>query len=352
MEGINNFNLKEIYKLNSSSVKGDNGIVLIIGGSEIYTGAPYFATISAYRSGCDLVYIFTPNGELKRLCPEAVVCLLTGKNVNNNRDDNENKNNDHVINYGTYNKHKDTDYDWILSRITVCIVGCGLGRVDFMLMKKIMEILLKIKVPVVFDGDGLNYFNYFMYCTDFCILTPNFNEFKKLKIMFSSISGDICFLDSKGSAGECKSNSIDEFRDIMCLKNKKALLKLNDLEMVNNIAELNNLITRQRQIKPETSDKTKVYIVKKGKIDLITDLSHCIAVDAEGSLKRCAGQGDILCGLISGLINKKIDIMVSLEVACRIMRRAASMAYRKFKRSLMASDILEFVRFAVNEFLE
>src|SRR5919197_1777381 len=43
-----------------SSKKGDNGIVLIVGGSRRYHGAPIIASMAALRSGTDLVYTAVP----------------------------------------------------------------------------------------------------------------------------------------------------------------------------------------------------------------------------------------------------------------------------------------------------
>jgi ADP-dependent NAD(P)H-hydrate dehydratase len=43
-----------------SSRKGDNGTVLIAGGSRFYHGAPVLATMGALRSGADLVYTAVP----------------------------------------------------------------------------------------------------------------------------------------------------------------------------------------------------------------------------------------------------------------------------------------------------
>ncbi len=44
----------------SLSRKGDNGIVLIAGGSRFYHGAPVLASIAALRSGADIVYTAVP----------------------------------------------------------------------------------------------------------------------------------------------------------------------------------------------------------------------------------------------------------------------------------------------------
>ena len=44
----------------SKSRKGENGIVLVVGGSYIYHGAPILSSIAALRSGTDLVYTSVP----------------------------------------------------------------------------------------------------------------------------------------------------------------------------------------------------------------------------------------------------------------------------------------------------
>jgi hydroxyethylthiazole kinase-like uncharacterized protein yjeF len=79
----------------SKSHKGDNGRVIVIGGSKDYVGAPVFAALGAVSGGADLVYLFvpknnfvvsrkfTPNilvksfaGDSEKLTPEAVSAIL------------------------------------------------------------------------------------------------------------------------------------------------------------------------------------------------------------------------------------------------------------------------------------
>ena len=43
-----------------SSRKGDNGKVLVLGGSYIYHGAPALASLAALKTGADLVYTCVP----------------------------------------------------------------------------------------------------------------------------------------------------------------------------------------------------------------------------------------------------------------------------------------------------
>lgn len=59
-----------------SRYKGNNGRVLIFGGSQEYTGAPYYSAVSALRAGADLSHIFCPDEALvpiKCYSPEIIV---------------------------------------------------------------------------------------------------------------------------------------------------------------------------------------------------------------------------------------------------------------------------------------
>ena len=61
----------------SDSKKGDNGIVLIAGGSRFYHGAPILATAAALRSGSDLVYTAVPRSIINpvRAFSPAIIAL-------------------------------------------------------------------------------------------------------------------------------------------------------------------------------------------------------------------------------------------------------------------------------------
>ena len=69
-----------------SGLKGDLGRIAIIGGSPEYTGAPYFAAISALRTGSDLVYILTQQEAavpIKSYSPDLIVMPLLNQEGEN-----------------------------------------------------------------------------------------------------------------------------------------------------------------------------------------------------------------------------------------------------------------------------
>ena len=62
-----------------SSRKGENGKVLVVGGSYIYHGAPVLASLAALRSGTDLVYTAVPKNNVqatRSISPDLIVIPL------------------------------------------------------------------------------------------------------------------------------------------------------------------------------------------------------------------------------------------------------------------------------------
>ena len=67
-----------------SSRKGDNGILLVIGGSRIYHGAPILASLAALRAGTDLVYTAVPKSNVnatRTASPNFIVLPLSDERL-------------------------------------------------------------------------------------------------------------------------------------------------------------------------------------------------------------------------------------------------------------------------------
>ena len=69
-----------LYKLfpafNSSQYKGQNGKLVVVGGSLQYTGAPFYSAIASLKGGGDLAYIFCTflsSTPIKSYSPEVIV---------------------------------------------------------------------------------------------------------------------------------------------------------------------------------------------------------------------------------------------------------------------------------------
>ncbi|MFC1800899.1 NAD(P)H-hydrate dehydratase [Nanoarchaeota archaeon] len=75
-------NIKTLMKRKKTSHKGENGFVLVVGGSEDYTGTLVLVGLAALRSGCDLVTVAAPEKvawAVNCLSEDLVTKKLTGK---------------------------------------------------------------------------------------------------------------------------------------------------------------------------------------------------------------------------------------------------------------------------------
>ncbi|XP_041970935.1 ATP-dependent (S)-NAD(P)H-hydrate dehydratase [Aricia agestis] len=154
-----------IPPLSGSSHKGQAGRIGIVGGSLEYTGAPYFAAISALKVGADLVHVFCSASSapiIKSYSPELIVHPLLD--------------------------HKDAISEispW-LDRLHAIVIGPGLGRADktFETVSQLIGIIKEKKIPLVIDADGLFLITQQpALIKDFSspiILTPNKIEFERL----------------------------------------------------------------------------------------------------------------------------------------------------------------------------
>ncbi|CAG9795080.1 unnamed protein product [Diatraea saccharalis] len=156
---------KCIPTLDDKKHKGQAGRIGIVGGSMEYTGAPYFAGISALKVGADLVHIFCTSSAaivIKSYSPELIVHPLLDK--------------DNAI---------VTVSPW-LDRLHAVVIGPGLGREPniFDVVAELIKIIEDKKIPLVIDADGLflisNKPELLKNFSSPVILTPNKIEYDRL----------------------------------------------------------------------------------------------------------------------------------------------------------------------------
>lgn len=155
--------LLRIKNRNLSSHKGQNGRVLIIGGSKDYSGAPALAALSSLKSGADLAVIACPSivsSPIRSYSPDLMVQSLSKKHI----------------------KPKDVDKILELStRADALVVGCGAGREDET-AEALNLIIQKVDKPLVIDADALKLLDLDLIKNfdDEIVLTPHAAEFKSL----------------------------------------------------------------------------------------------------------------------------------------------------------------------------
>lgn len=183
---------KSLYKiipaLTEDKHKGQAGRIGVVGGSLEYTGAPFFAAITALKVGADLSHVFCTKEAapvIKSYSPELIVHPLLDNDV-------------------------EKIMPW-LERLHVLVIGPGLGRDEkiFQNVEGLINICRLLQKPLVIDADGLfliskkpdlikNYPG--------IILTPNVLEYKRLfntdQPNILGMFGDKCIVIKKGQTDE------------------------------------------------------------------------------------------------------------------------------------------------------
>ncbi|RWR96834.1 hypothetical protein CKAN_02623700 [Cinnamomum micranthum f. kanehirae] len=301
--------------------KGQAGKIAVIGGCREYTGAPYFAAISALKIGADLSHVFCTKDAgtvIKSYSPELIVHPVLEESYSV-RDDEK---------VSVFRTVIAEVAKW-MERFDCIVVGPGLGRDPFLLLytvnlqgfrfltfslqdtvREIMKLARASSVPLVIDGDGL-----FLVTNNLdlvrgyplAVLTPNVNEYKRLI-----------------------QNVLD--------------CEVNDQEAVQ------QLLSLARRIDGPT-------ILRKGKGDLISDGDTFVLVNNDGSPRRCGGQGDILSGSVAvfsawarqqaSALNEdpSNSVQSPMVLGCMagavLLRKAAALAFANKKRATLTTDIIE-----------
>ena len=145
------------------SRKGDNGKVLIVGGSYIYHGAPVLSSLAALRSGSDLVYTCIPKinaSSTRSISPDLIVIPMA----------------DSKLTRGTVNK--------MLGQVPVDIdstaIGMGLAIQDVEAIKLLVKSLLDRNVRISLDASSLVKEILPIIEGQNVIVTPHSGEFKRL----------------------------------------------------------------------------------------------------------------------------------------------------------------------------
>ena len=142
--------------------KGDSGRLLVIGGSEVYSGAPTLVSLGAMRTGVDIVYLAAPAKTayaISSMSPDLITIKLEGNNLK-------------PSNIETLKPY--------LSIVDAVAMGPGLGlnseTAEF--VKFCIEEVEKAGKPLLLDADGLKAFAKFKRPLKVpLVLTPHAGEY-------------------------------------------------------------------------------------------------------------------------------------------------------------------------------
>jgi len=236
----------KLPKRAKNSHKGDNGRVLIIGGSRDYTGAVALAGLAALRSGVDWVTIAAPEKvgyAINALSPDLVVKKYKG-------DD--------------FCASRAKDILKFEKEFNAVLIGNGIGMHASSFVKKYVR---ETKKPLVIDADAIKAIR--LQDIKNAIITPHKGEFKTL----------------------LKNSKLNESNYKKYLKNNIIILK----------GPIDNIITSSKTYQNKTGN---AGMTKAGTGDVLAGL--CVGFIGQGlSLKQSAINAAYFNGLAGDILLKK-----------------------------------------------
>ncbi len=127
-----------INRTPANSHKKSLGSVLIIGGSKLYQGAPFLAGKAALRSGAGLVTVAVPKNA--GILNAGIFSLIT-RRINDSG-------------IGFFTKESTDEILNLVKSVDVVVVGPGIS--DNQSSLEMIESIMDLNMPVVFDADALN----------------------------------------------------------------------------------------------------------------------------------------------------------------------------------------------------
>jgi NAD(P)H-hydrate epimerase len=119
--------------------KGEFGRLLVIGGSEVYSGAPTLVALAAYRTGTDLVFVAAPEKAalaISSASPSLITLKLPGENL--------------------VPSHVGLLREYLEKSSAVALgPGLGMGKQTIAAVRRIVALAIQRKKPLLLDADGL-----------------------------------------------------------------------------------------------------------------------------------------------------------------------------------------------------
>ena len=262
---------KFISPRKSSSRKGDNGIVLVVGGSYIYHGAPILSSIAALRCGTDLVYTCVPKINVtstRSISPNLIVIPLV----------------DQKLTRGAVNKLVGA----LPRNLDSATIGMGLAIQERNSLLVLVKSLLDRDVRLSLDASALVPEVLPLLKNKNVVVTPHAGEFKRL-------------------FGEVPPNS-----------------KIQRIKLVEKNAK-----------------EYGITVLLKGATDVISNGNTTYLYEKKIPAMTVGGTGDVLSGLVAGMLSKSRNALESAASAAFINGLAGKSAQKKLGLHMTSMDLLD-----------
>jgi hydroxyethylthiazole kinase-like uncharacterized protein yjeF len=274
--------LKNIYKERSrESKKYDFGLLIVIGGSDLYSGSPALSAMAAFKSGVDMVRVLAPKRAadiIASFSPNLAAYPLEGKYFD--KEDLAT-----VISMTESAKA-------VARGNTAVAIGGGMGR-SREVQEVILEYLSQVSVPVVIDADAIH-----------------------------AIGGK---------------PEIISGRPFLITPHAYEFFVLTGREI--------SKLTEEEKIKvvQEEAGRLKTTILLKGPADIISDGKE-VALNKTGSpYLTKGGTGDSLAGICGALMARGIEAFTAAQAAAYINGKAGEIASQRLREGMLATELIETI---------
>lgn len=271
---------KFIPARNSNSRKGDNGTVLVVGGSYIYHGAPILSSLAALRCGTDLVYTAIPKVNVqstRAISPNLIVIPLV----------------DQKLTRGAVRKL----LGQIPKSLDSATIGMGLAIQDTEALKVLVKSLIDSDVRLSLDASALVSDILPLIPNTNSVVTPHVGEFKRL------------FGDSPPSNLKQRINMVEKY-----------------------------------------AKEFSVTVLLKGSTDVISDGKNTYLNPKKTPAMTVGGTGDVLSGLVAGMLSKNRNPLESAVTATYINGQAGKIVQRNVGLHMTSMDLIDVLPQAMKPF--
>ena len=326
----------KLPKRESDSHKGDNGTVLVVGGSRNFVGAVTLAGLAALRSGADLVKIVAPEKvawAINAYSPDIITKKFPSEiflpihfsiiKEEINKFDVSEIAKAHTL--GLKSKAS--------RRMRVSEANSLTSHGFPSMLKNTPRALARGRVfdiLLIGNGIGLN-----KETKKFCKMT--IRNIKKLKVIDADAIKSISMDDAENSIITPHSKELEYF--LINSKVNKSII--NEINNESNISRKSKLI---KKITQKFLDKNNIILLK-GKIDIIISKNKIFYNKTGNAGMTKGGTGDVLAGLCAGFLAQSKDLLQSAVNAAYFNGLIGDILLKKKKGfSYLASDMVEEIK--------
>jgi len=282
MRKVNAQDIKKIYGVRPPEArKYDYGLMIVIGGSEYYSGAPALCALAGFRAGLDMVRVIAPKRAADIIASFSPILACYDLE------------NSHLLKEHLAVLITNTQAAKVVANGKVAVViGGGLGRSEET-QDTVLEYLSQITVPCVIDADAIHAVarNPQVFAGKPFVITPHTRE-------FSMLTG-------------------------------KEVRELSGEEQI--------------KVVQEEAARLQTTILLKAQRDIISDGKEVLIDEAGSPYMTVGGTGDTLAGIVGALLARGLSPLEAAAAAAYINGKAGEAAAKKFKDSLIATDIIDAI---------